>query len=172
MSDSRQSVGLGELSRKVGSVLERYSRDASQLVAILQDIQVEYNWLPKEALEEVSQELGIPLSRVFSVATFFRAFSLRPRGRHLIHVCLGTACHVRGAPRILEQIERQLGIRPGEMTEDLQFSLETVNCVGACALGPVVIVDGDYHGQMTPDRVKEILKKYSKERLGDEAEVG
>jgi len=165
-------VGLGELSRKVGSVLERYSRDASQLVAILQDIQVEYNWLPKEALEEVSQELGIPLSRVFSVATFFRAFSLRPRGRHLIHVCLGTACHVRGAPRILEQIERQLGIRPGEMTEDLQFSLETVNCVGACALGPVVIVDGDYHGQMTPDRVKEILKKYSKERLGDEAEVG
>ena len=172
MSDSRQSVGLGELSRKVGSVLERYSRDASQLVAILQDIQAEYNWLPKEALEEVSQELGIPLSRVFSVATFFRAFSLRPRGRHLIHVCLGTACHVRGAPRILEQIERQLGIRPGEMTEDLQFSLETVNCVGACALGPVVIVDGDYHGQMTPDRVKEILKKYSKERLGDEAEVG
>jgi len=172
MSDSRQSVGLGELSRKVGSVLERYSRDASQLVAILQDIQAEYNWLPKEALEEVSQELGIPLSRVFSVATFFRAFSLRPRGRHLIHVCLGTACHVRGAPRILEQMERQLGIRPGEMTEDLQFSLETVNCVGACALGPVVIVDGDYHGQMTPDRVKEILKKYSKERLGDEAEVG
>jgi len=172
MSDSRQSVGLGELSRKVGSVLERYSRDASQLVAILQDIQAEYNWLPKEALEEVSQELGIPLSRVFSVATFFRAFSLRPRGRHLIHVCLGTACHVRGAPRILEQMERELGIRPGEMTEDLQFSLETVNCVGACALGPVVIVDGDYHGQMTPDRVKEILKKYSKERLGDEAEVG
>ncbi len=172
MSDSRQSVGLGELSRKVGSVLERYSRDASQLVAILQDIQAEYNWLPKEALEEVSQELGIPLSRVFSVATFFRAFSLRPRGRHLIHVCLGTACHVRGAPRILEQMERELGIRPGEMTEDLQFSLETVNCVGACALGPVVIVDGDYHGQMTPDKVKEILKKYSKERLGDEAEVG
>jgi len=172
MSDSRQSVGLGELSRKVGSVLERYSRDASQLVAILQDIQAEYNWLPKEALEEVSQELGIPLSRVFSVATFFRAFSLRPRGRHLIHVCLGTACHVRGAPRILEQMERELGIRPGEMTEDLQFSLETVNCVGACALGPVVIVDGDYHGQMTPDKVKEILRKYSKERLGDEAEVG
>jgi len=172
MSDLRQSVGLGELSKKVGSVLERYSQDASQLVAILQDIQAEYNWLPKEALEEVSQGLGIPLSRVFSVATFFRAFSLRPRGRHLIQVCLGTACHVRGAPRILEQMERELGIRPGEVTEDLQFSLETVNCVGACALGPVVIVDGDYHGQMTPERVKEILKKYSKGQSGNEAEVG
>ena len=169
MSDLRQSVGLGE---KISSILERYARDSSQLVSILQDIQAEYNWLPREALEEVSQRLEIPLSRVFSVATFFRAFSLRPRGRHLIHVCLGTACHVRGAPRILEQMERELGIRPGEVTEDLQFSLETVNCVGACALGPVVIVDGDYHGQMTPDRVKEILKKYSKERLGDEAEVG
>lgn len=172
MSNSGQSVDLGELGKKVSFILERYSRDASQLVAILQDIQAEYNWLPKEALEEVSQGLGIPLSRVFSVATFFRAFSLRPRGRHLIQVCLGTACHVRGAPRILEQMERELGIRPGEVTEDLQFSLETVNCVGACALGPVVIVDGDYHGQMSPDRVKEILKKYSKGRSGNEAEVG
>ena len=158
MSDLRQSVGLGE---KISSILERYARDSSQLVSILQDIQAEYNWLPREALEEVSQRLEIPLSRVFSVATFFRAFSLRPRGRHLIHVCLGTACHVRGAPRILEQMERELGIRPGEVTEDLQFSLETVNCVGACALGPLVIVDGDYHGQMTPDKVKEILRKYS-----------
>lgn len=160
MSDSRQSVGLGELSRKVGSVLERYSRDASQLVAILQDIQAEYNWLPKEALEEVSQKLDLPLSRVFSVATFFKAFSLKPRGRHLINVCLGTACHVRGASKVLEQIERSLKISTGETTSDLKFTLEAVNCMGCCALGPVVNIDGEYFGQMSADKVDSILNRY------------
>ncbi|MBI2869717.1 MAG: NAD(P)H-dependent oxidoreductase subunit E, partial [Chloroflexi bacterium] len=98
---------------------------------------------------------------VYSVATFFRAFTLKPVGRHLIHSCMGTACHVRGALRILEKMERDLDLKPGETTADLQFTLETVNCVGACALGPIVVVDGKYHGQMTPDKVTPVLKEYS-----------
>jgi len=145
---------------KVKSILYRYQRDDSQLVSILQDIQQEYNWLPKEALEEVSDGLGIPESRVFSVATFFKAFSLKPRGRHLINVCLGTACHVRGAVRVLERIERELGVMPGETTSDSKFTLETVNCVGACALGPIVIIDGEYHGQMATNKITPLLEKY------------
>ena len=101
------------------------------------------------------------MSQVYSVATFFKAFSLKPRGRHLINVCLGTACHVRGAVRVLEAIERELGIKPGDTTEDLRYTLETVNCVGACALGPIVIIDGEYSGQMKTDKVKPLLENYS-----------
>jgi len=130
------------------------------LVGILQDIQAEYNYLPKEALVEVGQGLDIPLTQVYSVASFFKAFSLKPRGRHLINVCLGTACHVRGAVRILDEIERRLGIKAGETTKDLKYTLETVNCVGACALGPIVITDGEYSGQMKTDKVKNLLESY------------
>ncbi len=130
------------------------------LVSILQDIQAGYKYLPKEALIQVSHSLEIPLTQVYSVATFFKAFSLKPRGRHLINVCLGTACHVRGAIRVLEQMERQLGIKRGDTTKDLNFTLETVNCVGACALGPIVIVDEQYSGQMKPDKVKPLLESY------------
>ena len=146
--------------QKVKSVLERYQRDGGMLVAILQDVQAEYNYLPKEALVEVSQGLDIPLTQVYSVASFFKAFSLKPRGHHLINVCLGTACHVRGAVRILEEIERRLGIKAGETTKDLKYTLETVNCVGACALGPIVIIDGEYSGQMKTDKVKNLLGSY------------
>ncbi|GAH82562.1 unnamed protein product [marine sediment metagenome] len=149
-----------QIERKVGSILDSYRHDTGLLVSILQDIQVEYNYLPREALMQVSQGLEVPLSRVYSVATFFKAFSLTPRGRHLINVCLGTACHVRGAVRILEGIERELGIKVGETTENLRFSLETVNCVGACALGPIVIIDGGYSGQMKTDKVKPLLEDY------------
>ena len=149
-----------QIERKVGSILDSYRHDTGLLVSILQDIQVEYNYLPREALMQVSQGLEVPLSRVYSVATFFKAFSLTPRGRHLINVCLGTACHVRGAVRILEGIERELGIKVGETTENLRFSLETVNCVGACALGPIVIIDGEYSGQMKTDKVKPLLEGY------------
>ena len=150
-----------KLADKVESILERHQRDKGMLVAILQDIQAEYNYLPREALEETSKGLCVPLSQVYSVATFFKALSLEPRGRHLINVCLGTACHVRGAVKVLEAMERKLAIGSGETTKDLRFTLETVNCVGACALGPVVIVDGEYHGQMKADKVKDVLADYA-----------
>ncbi len=150
-----------QMERKVGSILDSYRYDTGLLVSILQDIQAEYNYLPREGLMQVSQGLEVPLSRVYSVATFFKAFSLTPRGRHLINVCLGTACHVRGAVRILEGIERELGIKVGETTENLRFSLETVNCVGACALGPIVIIDGEYSGQMKTGKVKPLLENYA-----------
>lgn len=150
-----------EIDEKVASILDSHRRDKGMLVAILQDIQAEYHYLPREALEQVSQGLCVPLSQVYSVATFFKALSLEPRGRHLINVCLGTACHVRGAVRVLEAMERELAIKAGETTSDLNFTLETVNCVGACALGPVVIVDGEYHGQMRSEKVKEVLANYS-----------
>jgi NADH-quinone oxidoreductase subunit E len=146
--------------QKVESILDRHQRDRGMLVAILQDTQAEYNYLPKEALVQVSQGLDIPLTQVYSVASFFKAFSLKPRGRHLINVCLGTACHVRGAVRILDEIERRLGIKAGGTTKDLKYTLETVNCVGACALGPIVIVDGNYSGQMKTDKVKNLLESY------------
>jgi len=147
-----------QIQQRVEPILARYQRDQGLLVSVLQDIQAEYNYLPKEALVQVSQGLDIPLSQVYSVATFFKAFSLKPRGRHLINVCLGTACHVRGAVRILEEIERELNIKPRETTEDFKYTLETVNCVGACALGPIVIVDGKYSGQMKSNKVKPLLE--------------
>jgi NADH-quinone oxidoreductase subunit E len=144
----------------IEAIIDRFRADKGQLVSILQDIQDEYYYLPKDALEKVSQILDIPLSQVYSIATFFRAFSLTPRGRHLIKVCLGTACHVRGAPRVLEKMERDLEIGRGGTTDDLKFTLETVNCVGACALGPMVIVDDEYSGQMKTDKIEALLNQY------------
>jgi NADH-quinone oxidoreductase subunit E len=145
----------------VRQVLQKHKYDKSLLVDVLQDIQAEIGYLPKEALHQTSHELGVPVSRVYSVATFFKAFSLKPRGRHLINVCMGTACHVRGADKVLAEIERALRIKSGETTGDLKFTLETVNCVGACALGPMVIVGEEYHGEMTPEGVADILKQYN-----------
>ena len=151
---------LKQLEEKIGSILDNHRCDQRLLVSILQDTQAEYNYLPREALIRISQGLGVPLSRVYSVATFFKAFSLKPRGRHLINICLGTACHVRGAVRVLETIERALSIKPGDTTGDLKYTLETVNCVGACALGPIVIIDGKYSGQMKADKVRPLLESY------------
>ena len=148
------------MSKSVEAIIDSYQHDKGQLVAILQDIQREYLYLKKEALEEVSRIMGLPMSQIYSVATFFKAFSLKPRGRHLINVCTGTACHVRGATRILEKMERDLKINRGDTTQDLKFTLETVNCVGACALGPMVIVDGEYSGQMKTDKVEDLLGQY------------
>lgn len=155
------NTGAKQLEEKVESILDNYQRDQGMLVSILQDIQAEYNYLPREALVEVSQALGAPLSQVYSVATFFKAFSLEPRGRHLINVCLGTACHVRGAVRVLETIERELDVKSSGTTKDLKFTLETVNCVGCCALGPVVIIDEEYYGQMKTDKAKALLENYT-----------
>lgn len=150
-----------QLEKKVALVLDKYQHDKGMLVSILQDIQEEYNYLPRESLKQVSKTLDVPFSQLYSIATFFKALRLTPRGRHLINVCLGTACHVRGAVKVLEAMERELGIKSGETTDGLEFTLETVNCVGACALGPVVIGDGEYHGQMKTEKVKDMLKEYS-----------
>lgn len=156
-----KSIKIKFIKTVVDSVLERYENDKSLLVSILQDVQAECNYLPREALIHVSQCLNIPLSQVYSVATFFKAFSLKPRGRHLINVCLGTACHVRGGIRILEKVQRELKINARGTTPDSKFTLETVNCVGACALGPMMIIDGKYHGEMTTDKVDSVLKNYA-----------
>ena len=151
---------LKELSQEVNKILKNYQHDQGMLVAILQDIQAKYKYLSKEALKQVSQGLNIPQSQVYSVATFFKVFSLQPRGRHLINVCLGTACHVRGAGRVMDRMEMELGIKSGETTQDRKYTLESVNCVGACALGPIVVIDGEYSGEMTADKVKPLLKRY------------
>ena len=154
------SIEVKQIRDDVASILANYQHDKSFLVPILQDVQNKYYYLPEDVLDEVSRGLEIPLSQVYSVATFFKAFSLKPRGRHLISICLGTACHVRGAVRVLERIERELGINPGETSQDMKFTLETVNCVGACALGPIVMVDGEYFGEMKTDKVKQLLDSY------------
>jgi NADH-quinone oxidoreductase subunit E len=144
------------------NILDRYGRDPANVISILQDIQAEANWLPEEDLRYVCAELDIPLSKMMGLATFYKAFSLEPRGKHIVQVCLGTACHVRGGERILGAVERELGIKGGETDADLQWTLETVGCLGACALGPIVVVDGEYHGQMTSAKSTRLLQKVKK----------
>jgi NADH-quinone oxidoreductase subunit E len=145
---------------KIEQVIEKHQGRADSLIQILLELQSENRWLPKETLAKVSEKLEVPLSRIQHVATFYKAFSLVPKGRHEIHICLGTACHVRGAPRLLDTVQDLLGIKPGETDSDLKFSLETVNCLGCCALGPVMEVDGKYHGKMVPAKAAEVLKNY------------
>ena len=151
------------LNRIDNIVLEEHKADPENLIHILQEINSEYGYLPESSIRRVAERLEIPLSHVYSVATFYKALSLEPRGKHLISVCLGTACHVRGAGRILEKLERDLHIKTGETTKDFSFTLETVNCLGACALGPVVVIDGEYFGQMTSSKVESMIKKYQKQ---------
>lgn len=137
------------------------------LISILEEIQTQYRYLPQDAMILVSEKLGVSLSQVYSVATFYHAFSLMPRGEHTIHVCTGTACHVRGAVQVLSRLETILGVGPGGTTRDRQFTLETVNCLGCCALGPVVVVDDEYEGQMTPKKVDKLLKRAMREAKGE-----
>lgn len=141
-------------------ILGRHDNRVDALIMILQDIQNVYRYLPEEAMRIVTEKLEIPFSQVYEVATFYRSFSLEPRGEHEIKVCLGTACHLRGGPLILENFERELGLRAGETTKDQSFTLETVNCVGACALAPLVVVDAEYYGNNNSNSVKKILKRY------------
>ena len=145
---------------KIDKIINKYNGKASMVIQALIEIQRENRWLPREVLEKVSEKLGVPLSRIQHIVTFYKAFSLVPKGRHEIHVCMGTACHVRGAPRVLDTVQNLTGIKPGETTSDLKFSLKTVNCVGCCSLGPVMVVDGEYHGKMAPAQSEDILKNY------------
>ncbi len=144
----------------VNTIIDKYRGEKGYIVSILQDIQEEQRYLPREALKQVSDRLGLPMSQVFAVATFYKTLSLVPRGRHEVCVCTGTACHVRGAERIVEKLERDLGVSRGKTTKDMKFTLETVRCVGACAMGPIVIVDKAYHGNVELDKVDDIVKKY------------
>jgi len=145
---------------KVDKIIDKHGGDASSLLQIMLDVQSENNWLPKQALDRVGEKLEVPMNRIQHIATFYKAFSLVPKGRHNVHVCVGTACHVRGATRILDSVEESTGIKSGETDLDLKFSVETVNCLGCCALGPVVEVNGKVHGKMTPVKTSEALKLY------------
>ena len=143
----------------VADIVERYGVDYGGLIAILEAVQAKHGYLPKDILEAVAEKTGRSLVDIYGIATFFRVFSLEPRGRHLVSVCLGTACHVRGAPKVLQEFERQLGIRAGKTTVDREFTLETVNCLGACALGPIVVIDGHYFSTVSAPKVRGILDR-------------
>lgn len=144
---------------EVQEIIEKHSGERGELIAILEDIQSKYSYLPEAALREVAERTGRSLVDIYGIATFYRWFSLEPRGKHLCSVCLGTACHVRGGPVIAEEFARELGVSPGRTTADAEFTLETVNCLGACALGPIVVVDGRYFSNVSPIRVKEIVSQ-------------
>jgi NADH-quinone oxidoreductase subunit E len=144
---------------RVDQIIDKHECEASSLIQILLEIQSENHWLPKEAIERVAERLQVPLTRIQHIATFYTAFSLVPKGRHEIHICQGTACHVRGASRVLDTVEVLTGIKPGETDLDMKFSLETVNCLGCCALGPVMEIDGKTHGKMAPAMIADVLKK-------------
>jgi NADH:ubiquinone oxidoreductase subunit E/NAD-dependent dihydropyrimidine dehydrogenase PreA subunit len=158
LPDAKEELTAEEV-QAVESVLSRYGAYPSSLIQVLQDVNLQYRYLPENILKYISQRLGVPLPQVYHVATFYTAFSLEPRGEHTIKVCVGTACHARGAGQVLEGVERVLGIKAGQTTADSKFSLETVNCVGCCALGPVVVVDNDYHS-MRPSKVEALIAHY------------
>jgi len=141
-------------------VLAHYAGQKGALIPVLQEAQEIYGYLPAEVLQRISQALNIPFAKVYGVVTFYAQFHLKPRGRNIIRVCLGTACHVRGGAKIFETIQNELNIKDGETTEDLRFTLESVACIGACGLAPVIMVNDDTHGCLTPDKVKEILAQY------------
>jgi NADH-quinone oxidoreductase subunit E len=158
------------MKEKVAEIIQKYNSNKGFLVPILQDVQKEFNYLPREALNAVSTILDLPPSRIYELATFYKAFSLNPRGRHQLSLCMGTACHVRGASLLQESIERGLNIKAGETSDDLEFTFETVNCLGACALGPILVVDEEYQGQVTLSKTNKILKTLGKKVATDDEE--
>jgi NADH-quinone oxidoreductase subunit E len=144
----------------VCEIIESHGYQRSSLIGILQDIQARMNYLPRKALLQVAKSLDIPVTTIYEVATFYKAFSLEPKGRHTIQVCLGTACHVRGGTRILSYLENRLDAKSGTTTSDLAFTLESVNCLGACALGPMMVIDKKYYGKINTIKIESILKRY------------
>ncbi len=143
---------------EINAIINKVAIRDGSLINALEEIQERFRYLPPEALILASERLGVPLSQAYSVATFYNAFSLKPKGKHCLNVCMGTACHVRGSLQVLERLETKLGIKTGRTTRDHLFTLETVNCLGACALGPIVVTDGEYSGQMTPQKSDQLLK--------------
>lgn len=145
---------------KLDEIIMANGNSRTGVIPILQEIQANYNYLPEDMLRYVSKKLDLPLIDLYGIASFYHAFSLKPRGEYLVQVCLGTACHVRGAHRVLDEMKRRLHIEPDDTTEDKKFTLKTVNCLGACALGPIVVVNEDYHGNTRVQKVNSILAKY------------
>ena len=148
-------------AERIDQIIDEHQGAPDLLIQILLAIQSEYNWLPRAALQRIGEKLQVPLSRILHIATFYKAFSLVPKGRHQVHICMGTACHVRGAPRILGTVQDLIGIGAGETDLELKFSLETVNCIGCCALGPVIDIDGKIHGNVSPRDTADILEQYN-----------
>ena len=145
---------------QVDTIIDKHNADQRALISLLLDIQDQFYYLPQEALERVAEKVKVPTVQVYQVARFYKAFSLKPRGKHLLTVCVGTACHVRGGDRLVDQLSRILKVAPGETTKDQLFTLQTVNCLGCCALGPVMVVDGTYHGKMSSTKIDKVLDKY------------
>ena len=146
--------------KDIAKILKFYPKDKRHSLAILQDMQRKFGYVPREGLEALSAYLDVKLSSLYSMATFYRALSLKPKGKHVIRVCDGTACHIRGAPVLLDALRRLLSVNPGETTADGLFTVETVNCLGACAIAPVMVVDDKYYSKVQPDQVEAILKTY------------
>jgi len=149
------------------TIMEGRSSQPNQLIEVLHDVQKSYGYIPREAIEFVSQGLGVPLIEVYRVASFYKAFRLKPSGKHVLTMCEGTACHVRGSHLLLDQAISQLGIKPGEVTPDGLFSIEQVNCLGTCALGPIVAENGSYHRHMTPAKLRKLIKTLSRQKTED-----
>ena len=144
----------------IDQIIDEHQGAPDLLIQVLLAIQGEYNWLPKAALQRIGERLQVPLSRILHIATFYKAFSLVPKGRHKVHICMGTACHVRGATRVLDKVQGLTGIHPGETDPEMKFSLETVNCLGCCALGPVMEIDGKTHGKVSPANTADVVNSY------------
>jgi NADH-quinone oxidoreductase subunit E len=145
---------------KIDRIIEKHRGQPGSLIRVLIEIQHANRWLPREVLVKVAGALEVPLSRVMQVATFYKTFSLKPRGRHEVQVCTGSSCHLRGSARLLAAVERAIGIKPGQTDAESRFSLETGACLGSCSIGPEIIVDGTHHGRMTPAKVQDVLKRY------------
>ena len=145
---------------KLEKIIDNHRKNKGSLIGLLQDISESYGYLPEKVLEEVTEILNVPLSHLYSLATFYTSFRLEPMGKHHCSICVGTACHVRGATFVVEAIERELKIKAGETTPDGTFTVETVNCLGACALGPLVVIDGEYHGKMDQRKAVKLIQKY------------
>jgi NADH-quinone oxidoreductase subunit E len=146
---------------KIDQIVDRYQGKPGALIHVLMEVQGENQWLPQEILSAISRKLEVPLSRVMQIASFYKTFSLTPRGRHEVHVCNGASCHLRGSDRLLDSVQELIGIRPGEIDADFKFSLETGNCQGCCTLGPEMIIDGRHHGRISPEKVQDLLKNYA-----------
>jgi NADH:ubiquinone oxidoreductase subunit E len=153
---------LSENLEALEGVIEKYQKEGGTLIGLLQDVVAVYRYLPEEALERLSERLNIPLSKFYTLATFFKSFRLEPMGEYHVCVCVGTACHVNGAQKIVDSLERELNIKSGDTTGDKKYTLETVNCLGACALGPLVLVNGEYHSKMDQNKTVKMLTKLQK----------